>query len=90
MKIDFFEWNNKNMEHIVKHGVLPEEAEEIFIGRIFYRKTRENKYLAFGQTVEGRYLLIVFALKRTKTIRVITARDMDKKELSMYKNWIKR
>ena len=90
MKIDSFEWNNKNIEHIAKHGVLPEEAEEIFVGKIFYRKTRENKYLAFGQTVEGRYLLIVFALKRTKTICMITARDMDKKELSTYKNWIKR
>lgn len=85
MKITNFDWDEKNEIHISFHNVTPEEAEEVFIDNPIYRKSREGKYLAFGQTLEGRYLTVVFVCKRKGIIRVITARDMDKKERKLYR-----
>lgn len=75
-----FEWNSANEEHLSRHGVLPEETEEVLVQAPLVRRSREGKYLAFGQTLDGRYLTVVFALKGTGTVRVVTARDMDNKE----------
>lgn len=57
----------------------------VLLCRPFYQRGRENKYIAYATTGEGRYLLIVFAVKGGGYIRVITARDMTKKEKRYYK-----
>ena len=43
-----------------------------------------SKYLAYGKTNGGRFLLVVWAAKYRKT-KIITARDMSKKEKQFYK-----
>ncbi len=80
-----FEWDAKNRCHIARHGVEPEEAEEIFVGKIYLRRSRSGRYIAYGQTMDGRYLIVVFERKEENTIRVITARDMTEKERSLYR-----
>jgi len=85
LRIESFKWDSKNEEHIALHNVFPEEVEEIFINLPFYRKTKDGKYLAYGKTFNGRYLLVVFIFKDRNIIRPITARNMDRKEMKMYK-----
>lgn len=61
---------------ITIHGVEPYEAEEVIASSRFTRKVGQGKYIAFGQTDSGRYLVVVFAPKDNHRLRVVTARDM--------------
>ena len=60
--IQGFDWDDRNREHIGRHDVEPEEAEEIFLGRRLIFRSREGRYIAFGRSATGRYLIVAFAL----------------------------
>lgn len=86
MRIYSFDWDGKNENHIAEHGVAIFEVEEaILFGKPFYEGSREGKYIAYSVTEEGRHLFIVFAIKGSGRIRVISARDMTEKEKHCYK-----
>ncbi len=86
MRVHSFDWDEKNENHIAEHGIAVFEVEEAILFRNpFYQKTREDKYIAYAVTEDGRYLFIVFALKDIARIRVISARDMTEKEKRYYK-----
>lgn len=90
MKIESFVWNDKNIEHIGHHDVNPDEAEEIFISKYFILRTRWGRYLAFGRTSSGRYLIAVFEFSESEnSVQIITARDMVKKDRKLYKRRFK-
>ncbi|MFN8495957.1 MAG: BrnT family toxin [Caldilineaceae bacterium] len=76
METRSFWWDEENIEHIADHGVEPYEAEEVIDNAVLVRKVAQGKYIAFGQTDYGRYLIVVFAPKSNQRLRVITARDM--------------
>ena len=81
MRIKEFEWDDGNVLHIeLGHGIEPEEAEEVFAVKPLFRKTKRNHYVAMGPTLEGRYLSVVFELKRSGVARVITGWDMAQSE----------
>jgi len=70
-------------------GVTPTECEELFFNRPLIvgederHSEREDRFYALGQTDAGRRLFVVFAL-RARRIRVISARDMSRKERKVY------
>ncbi len=76
----------KNWE---KHGVLASECEEVFFNLPLLlqpdtaHSQKEPRYYVLGHTVAGRRLFIVFTI-RADPIRVISVRDMSKKERSVY------
>jgi uncharacterized DUF497 family protein len=45
---------------------------------------KDNKYLTYGETDNGRFLFVVWVSRYRKT-RIITARDMTKKEKQFYR-----
>jgi uncharacterized DUF497 family protein len=69
-----------------KHGVVPEEVDEVFEGDPHYRRIERGKvqgedlYSAMGQTEDGRYLIVFFIRKKSGAALVISARDMTAKE----------
>jgi uncharacterized protein len=86
-----FDWDDANaFKNWERHRVTPEEAEEIFFCDPFVvradvsHSTREKRYLALGQTVQGRGLFVAFTIRR-KLVRVISVRDMNKRENEEYK-----
>lgn len=87
MKITSFEWDAENTEHIFRHNVTPDEAEETFAddAAIFLR-SRSGRYIALGQTEAGRYLTLVYERKSGGVIRVVTAFDMDEKNKKRYRH----
>jgi len=90
MKIHSFEWDEANINHIEeRHGIIPEEAEEVFFNHPLFRKTHSGRFIAYGQTDEGKYLFVVFLYKPNAVVRVITARNMDSRERRYYKIKIK-
>jgi hypothetical protein len=80
-----FEWDSRNVNHIARHNVKPEEVEEVFLSRPLIRKARSGLKVAMGRTDAGHYLFVVFALKSSDVIRVITARDMSTSERRYYR-----
>ncbi|MCE7983659.1 MAG: BrnT family toxin [Caldilinea sp. CFX5] len=71
-----FWWDEQNIDHIADHGVEPIEAEQVIANASLIRKADRGKYIAYGQTYAGRYLMVVFARKDQRRLRVVTSRDM--------------
>ena len=87
-----FDWDENNTaKNWDKHRVSPQECEQIFFNEPLLfeedepHSKHEKRYIAFGQTDEGRQLAVVFTI-RGNLIRVISARDMDRKERRGYKS----
>jgi len=86
-----FDWDAGNARKNEKHGVTQSEAEEAFFNQplLLLEDARhgdeESRYHALGKTNEGRRLHITFTLREAgKLIRVISARDMHRKERGLY------
>ena len=86
-----FEWDDGNCRKNDKHGVSQAEAEQVFLSEpiILTPDTShsgiEQRYRALGQTSSERQLTVVFTLRCNETlIRVISARDMHRKERTLY------
>ena len=85
MRITDFEWDDGNVLHLaLRHGIEPEETEEVFAVAPHIRKTKRGHYAAFGPTQSGRLIVIVFEWKAKGTVRVITGWDMDAGERRYY------
>jgi uncharacterized DUF497 family protein len=80
-----FWWDDENIEHIAAHGIMPEEAEQVIDDTPVITCAKEGKYIAFGQTDAGRYLIVVFAEKAYERLRVIAARDMTNNEKKRFR-----
>ena len=85
-----FDWDNGNCKkNKIKHKVETNECEEVFFNKpllIFPDKKHseiETRYYALGRTVLDRKLFVVFVTRNNK-IRVISARDMSRKERKIY------
>ncbi len=80
-----FEWDDGNILHItLKHGIEPEEAEELLASEPLFKKTKHRHYAAFGRTLSGRLLIIVFEWRVGGTVRVITGWDVSEGERRYY------
>ena len=85
-----FDWDEGNLnKNWIKHQVSNAECEEMLFNMPLLvaddrkHSQSEERYYALGKTNEGRELFIVFTLRNQK-IRVISARDMNKKEREYY------
>ncbi len=85
VKISRFEWDARNIGHIARHGVKPDEAEGAFQNEPVFRKGRSGFHIVYGRTEEGRYLFVVYVRKAGGTVRIITARDMTPSERRYYR-----
>jgi uncharacterized DUF497 family protein len=86
-----FEWDSGNERKNEKHGVSMAEAEQVFFNAPLlllddtWHSQAEVRFHALGQTDDARLLHITFTLRRLgDLIRVISARDMHRKERSVY------
>ena len=86
-----FEWDEGNIRKIwEKHKVTPAECEQIFFNMPLIaagdqkHSQEELRFYTLGQTDIGRQLFAAFTIRK-KLIRVISARDMSRKERKEYK-----
>ncbi|MFC1521162.1 BrnT family toxin [Elusimicrobiota bacterium] len=89
MKIRSFEWDKNNLFHAIIHGVSRGEIEEVVLGARLVRRARSGGYLAYGQTLDGRYVLVVFQHKGHGSVRPFSARPMTRNEKIRLKRWLK-
>lgn len=92
--VEGFDWDVENRRKSVdKHGVTQAEAEQTFFDpRLLMlpdsrHSIDEPRYHALGRTDDGRNLHITFTLRGSgRLIRVISARDMHRKERFIYEH----
>ena len=90
-----FDWDDSNIEHVARHNVSPAEAEEVFfdINNVQDEDVKhsisENRFIIIGKTKKGRLLYQIFTRRRNK-IRIISARDINKKEVQLYEKKTRR
>jgi uncharacterized DUF497 family protein len=86
-----FDWDHGNArKSLHKHGVSQAEAEQVFAGEPLLaddigHSHAQVRFQALGETIEGRRRHVTFTLRGDgKKIRVISARDMNRKERAYY------
>ena len=90
-RIEGFEWDAGNRGKNLKHGVTDGEAEQVFFGAPLLiledrrHSATEPRYHALAQTMGGRRVHVAFTMRDgSRRIRVISARDMHRKERASY------
>lgn len=85
-----FDWDEGNiLKNWEKHGVSASECEQTFFNFPLIaspdekHSIKETRFYALGHTDARRYLFIVFTIRKD-LIRVISARDMNRKERRIY------
>lgn len=90
-----FDWDAGNRtKNEVSHQVTWSEVEEIFFNQPLIvaddvvHSGGEPRYYALGRTEGNRRLFAVFTIRGDTLIRVISARDMSKKERAAYEQYL--
>ena len=85
-----FDWDKGNLgKNFKKHGVTDSECEEVFFderkvqSKDILHSGEEERFILLGKTKESRLLFVVYTL-RDNRIRVISARNVNKKERKLY------
>jgi uncharacterized protein len=90
-----FDWDDGNVGKIwERHGLSHWAAEEVFFNEPLVRpdvdhSSSESRFFALRQTNAGRRLFISFTV-RGDLIRIISARDMNRKEKRAYEQNVKK
>jgi len=87
-----FRWNEWNVEHIARYGVMPDEAEYVVrtTKNPFPRKIEEDKWLVWGRGRGDRFLQVIYVLDEDRTVYVIHARPLEDREKRRFRRRRKR
>jgi len=90
MQLDEVIWKDVFVDKLeTKHGVNTDEVEQVLFSKPHVRRVQkgrvkgEDLYVAYGQTNEGRYLVVFFVRKYQTAALPISARDMTRSERSL-------
>ena len=89
-----FNWDKYNIQkNWEKHKVSPVESEQAFFNQPLIVKDikhsqKEERFYVLGRTDKDRRLFIAFTIRK-KQIRIISSRDMNKKEREIYEKYKK-
>lgn len=90
-----FDWDEGNSgKNLETHGITDSECEAVFFNSPLLvvndakHSDLEIRFATFGLTNENRFVMLVFTM-RANFIRVISARDMNRREKAWYKNYEK-
>jgi len=84
-RFEGFDWDRANVQkNWERHRVAFAECEEVFfhdpvLAHDFGHSTVERRYFAYGRTTRGRLLTVIFTVRKNQ-IRIVSARDMNRKE----------
>ena len=77
-----FDWDAANTAHVARHGVRPDEAEQVLSGASLpleaEERSGEERHAELGETASGRVLVVVWT-RRRRRIRVVTAFPANRK-----------
>lgn len=86
-----FDWDAENVRHLKRHGVTPDEFQQMIIGEPLYLEyqsaTGEERYKVLGATEAGRVLIAVWTPRDGK-VRAVTAYGASRLYQQLY--WSRR
>jgi len=74
-----FRWNQWNVEHIARHGVLPAEAQKV-VEHGTKRRIGDGKFKAVGRGEGDRWLQVIYIFDPPGVVYVIHARPLTESE----------
>lgn len=88
-----FQWDKGNKDkNVKKHNVSNQEAEEAFINEPKFllsdekhSSEEETRHMLWGRTNYNRFITVIFTIRAEK-VRIISCRDMHKKERREYES----
>jgi uncharacterized DUF497 family protein len=89
VSFDWDEGNKNKNKNLALHQVTDQECEEIFfdsdkkIYKDVLHSDEEERFLVVGKTKKLRLLFVVYT-KRGEKVRVISARDLNRREKHLY------
>jgi len=74
-----FAWDESNRDHVSKHGVTPAEAQFVVENAVppFPQEVGEGKRRVWGKTTAGRWLQVVYVLKRQSDVEFESIVSLD-------------
>lgn len=83
-----FDWDEANINHIARHKVEPDEAEDAYLDENAkpapaYNQGREERRAIIGKTYGGRILFMVYTY-RGDLVCILSARSADSSEKRKY------
>ncbi len=88
-----FDWDAGNSnKNLLRHNVQNWECEQIFFNRPLLiledkeHSSGERRWAAFGRTDANRLLAVIFT-GRGKLLRIISARDLNRRERRFYEEY---
>ncbi len=82
-----FDWDRANVEHIARHSVNPDEAEQAMrndpLDMNYEVINGEERWTALGHTHNFRVLLLVWTVRRD-SLRIVTARAVGTRTRDVY------
>lgn len=88
MDNSFLDWDDANIKHIAEHNLTPAETEEVLLSDPLEYDfdpdvNGEPRWTYLGETVAGRILVVVIAMRGEKA-RVVTAYDAERRDKLLY------
>lgn len=78
-------WDKRNIFHIARHNIVPEEVEEVCKQKpVVQRGTKNNRLVLLGYTNEERLLNVVLENRGTGNYYVITSYDASSEDTKLY------
>ena len=81
-------WDPWNVRHIARHGVRPQEVEEVRHGPFATRASYGHRIMLIGRTLDGRALAVVLEPMNETDYYVVTARPASRKERRFYQETV--
>jgi len=93
--IESFDWDKGNIDkNYIKHNIPNQEIEEIFFNKPLLvvkdkkHSAHEERFGVYGKTNRNKYLFVTVTIRKSK-VRIISARDQNKKEKNGYLKYLK-
>ena len=82
-----FRWIEWNVDKCLKHGVSPEEAEQVVENarQPYPRKLDDEKALVCGQSDRGRYLQVIYLIDEDDALFIIHAMPLSHRRKRNYR-----
>jgi uncharacterized DUF497 family protein len=78
-------WNTWNEKHIIRHGVIPDEVEEVCQHKPLVQRGKiRNRVLLIGETTEQRLLAVVLENRGGGNYYPVTAYDASDADTVLY------
>ena len=90
MIIGDLEWDDKNIGHIARHNVNPQEVEDVCYSLHLSEKEGGQRYILSGQTESGRFLNVVIERIGGGLFRPITAFEMSESYKRKYRKMLRK